>query len=258
MKLPVLAYHIGQRIDLEALRAKFQGEIEKEESSFLLYKLSDQSFIYFKDFGSVVFLNCKDQQIYNTLQFLGVTRIDMDDFPEEKFDIEVVSEQLKVEFDTVIVPYFDEDVAHIIMLNLAQSVAMFYYSNEVYTLIENNKQYLEQLQNSGKVKLSHRKMREIIGKTMNLKHKIAENLYIFETPELAWNEEDLSVLDSKLKKELEIKVRHDDLQRHIDTIKESLDLFKDLLQHRHSSQLEWIIILLILFEVIQVITEKLL
>jgi uncharacterized Rmd1/YagE family protein len=178
-------------------------------------------------------------------------------FPSEKFKIIVDSESsVSIDFDRITTPKFGEDIAHIIMLNLSQSVALIFYSNQAYDLIENSREYLTELQNSGKIGLSQRKMKKIIGKTMNLKNKIAENLYIFDTPDLAWNTETLSRLDHNLKEETDIKDRYHDLQHNINTIKETLDLFKDILQHKHSSQLEWIIILLILFEIIQVIIEK--
>jgi required for meiotic nuclear division protein 1 len=44
----------------------------------------------------------------------------------------------------------------------------------------------------------------------------------------------------------------------LEIVKENLDLFKDLLQYRNSIVLEWIIIILILVEVINLFIEKLL
>jgi len=43
----------------------------------------------------------------------------------------------------------------------------------------------------------------------------------------------------------------------LEIVKENLDLFKDLLQYRNSIVLEWIIIILILVEVINLFIEKL-
>ena len=40
-------------------------------------------------------------------------------------------------------------------------------------------------------------------------------------------------------------------------IKDNLELFRTLMQHRYSSLLEWIVIILILFEVLNVVIEKL-
>ncbi|MDA0973080.1 MAG: hypothetical protein O2867_05020 [Bacteroidetes bacterium] len=59
-----------------------------------------------------------------------------------------------------------------------------------------------------------------------------------------------------MKQELEIHQRYRAIQYKLDIITENLSLFKDLMQHRHSSVLEWIIIVLILIEVIDMIIVK--
>ena len=66
----------------------------------------------------------------------------------------------------------------------------------------------------------------------------------------------MSYLDQELSNELDIVNRHNGLQHNLDVIKENLDLFKDIMQHKHSSMLEWIIIILILFEILQVFIEN--
>lgn len=256
-KFEVHAFHVGHRIDLQRIRENYKAFLAKREQSFLLYRVDDYSYIYFKDYGSIVFMNCSTQDINDAVKSIDFDLQKLDKLPAEKFKIIVDPESaVSIDFDRITLPKFGVDIAHIVMLNLSQSVALIFYSNQAYDLIENNRIYLSELQESGRIGLSQRKMKKIIGRTMNLKNKIAENLYIFDTPDLAWNTETLSVLDNKLKEETDIKDRYHDLQHNIDTIKETLDLFKDILQHKHSSQLEWIIILLIFFEIIQVIVEK--
>lgn len=48
-------------------------------------------------------------------------------------------------------------------------------------------------------------------------------------------------------RELDITLRRY-IQENLSIVQENLELFKDLSQHIHSAQLEWIIIILILFE----------
>jgi uncharacterized Rmd1/YagE family protein len=51
-------------------------------------------------------------------------------------------------------------------------------------------------------------------------------------------------------------VRFRNIQEGLEIVKENLDLFKDIMQHRKSTVLEWIIIILILVEVVNLIAEK--
>ena len=178
--------------------------------------------------------------------------------PFEKYKIKIEEEQsITIGFDEIELPRITVDIAHIIMLNLAQSVAVDYYYSQSSNLLESSAVYSKQLEETGKIKLTRNKMRSYIGKTMNIKNKIAEELFIFDTSTLAWNTEELSEIDKKINEELNIVERHYGLQHNLAVVKENLDLFKDILQHKHSSLLEWIIIILILFEVIPIIKDLL-
>lgn len=257
IKLAAVAYHLGRRIDLKEIRKRNKCSLIKQEHSFLLYQITDNSFVYFKDYGSIVFINC-DEKIKQKLFELAFTdELVIDDLPLEKYDIIIDKEQkTEVEFDHIIVADFTIDIAHVIMLNLAQSVALDNYYKMSFSLLESMKVYALQLEQTGNIKLTRNRMRKFIGTTMNLKNRIAENFFIFDTSSLAWSTENLLQLDNQLAKELDIIDRHHGLQENLNIVKENLELFKDILQHKYSSLLEWIIILLILFEVIQLIIEK--
>ncbi|AZJ33737.1 Uncharacterised ACR, YagE family COG1723 [Tenacibaculum mesophilum] len=258
MHLQTIAYHLERRIALSAIRSQFESyELVKREHSFLLYKITNNSYIYIKDYGSVVFMNCTNDLINQIVSFLiNKENSNINNLPSEKYNI-TFSDTIEVDFGTIQIKELNDDVAHIIMLNLAQSVALMNYVNKTSYLHDKTLVYSKQLEKTGSFKLSKIQMRKFIGKTLNLKNNIAENLFVFDSPDVAWNNKDLSDLDYKLKDELDILKRHQGIENSLNVIKENLDLFNDILQHKYSSMLEWIIILLILFEVVQVIIEKL-
>jgi len=255
MEYKVVAYHIENQIDLISFRAKCKFSLLKREHSFLLYGIDKDSFMYVKDYGSIVFLNCASDFIDNIFATVLGIESSLSFSPKEEYIVEI-GKTIEVDFGKIQVDELSKDIAHIIMLNLGQSVALKDYMNKTESLHESTLTYAKQLENNGNIKLSKKQMRIFIGKTMNLKNSIAENLFIFDSSDLAWSNEELSKLDYQIKDELDIVKRHNGLQFYLNVIKENLDLFKDILQHRYSSMLEWIIIILILFEVIQVIIEK--
>lgn len=257
MSCSVVAYHLGKRIKLKTVRNKLNCKILKTEHSFLLYKLNEQSFCYLKDYGSIVFINTDEKLVKENIELILDAAIFIDDFPSEKFVLQENKEEgFHVGFDTITIPEFTVDIAHMVMLNLGQSVALDNYFEMSLALLESTKIYASELENKGKIKLTRRKMKKFIGKTMNLKNSIAENLFIFDTSNLSWTTKDLGKLDYQMREELEIVTRHHGLQHNLNVVSENLDFFKDILQHRHSSMLEWIIIILILFEIAQVLFEK--
>ncbi len=251
------AFHLERRLQLNLIRNQFTNfKLIKRERSFLLYEVTNNGYIYIKDYGSVVFINCTDDLIENTLNIISNHKKNSTDLPSETYKL-TNGNEIDVDFGEIHIKELNHDIAHIIMLNLAQSVALMNYVNKTSDLHSKTLVYSKQLEKTGTFKLSKLQMRKFIGRTMNLKNNIAEDLFVFDSPDVAWNNKDLSVLDYKLKDELDIVSRHQSIENSLNAIKENLDLFNDIMQHKYSSMLEWIIIILILFEVVQVIIEKL-
>ena len=257
-KLPIAAYHLGEKIDTRKINSNLFGKLVRSEYSFLLYQLNQNCYVYFKDYGSIVFINCTKTKITETLQYFLPESSSIDNLATENYTLIINPDApLEVNFNTIQIPEMTTDTAHIIMLNLGQSVGLDNYFEKTAYLLEDVTKFSKQLEEKGNIYLGRKRMRQFIGKTMNLKNRIAENLFIFDTSTLAWSNEHLSKLDNELRKELDIINRHHGLQHNLNVVKENLDLFQSILQHKYSSLLEWIIILLILFEVLQLIIEKL-
>ena len=248
----VVALHVGKNIVIKEARNLFNYQLIKREASFLLYEVSANSYVYIKDYGSIVFYNCNDDIINQFLTKISENEnYGVEYFNREEYQV-YKSENLEVDFNAISLNNFDIDFLHIIMLNLAQSVALEAYVKKTSSLYESTLVYTKQLEFKGRINLSKIKMRKFIGKTLNIKNTITEELFVFDTSNLAWSNENLSLLDTKLKEELDIEKRFKGLHLSLDTIKENLDLFNELSQHKYSSMLEWIIIILILFEVVQI------
>ncbi|MCW3121966.1 MAG: hypothetical protein JWQ38_1458, partial [Flavipsychrobacter sp.] len=122
-------------------------------------------------------------------------------------------------------------------------------------LIETNLQ-TQHLEKKGRLYISGRSLMKYIGRTLNLKSSIAENLYIFDSPPETWEDEDLNKIDIGLKRTFDLQIRFRHIQESLQIIKENFELFKDIMQYRSSYVLEIIIIILILFEVVNLVIEK--
>ena len=113
------------------------------------------------------------------------------------------------------------------------------------------------LERKGTLDISGRNLKKYIGKTLNLKNRIAENLYIFDSPPETWDDEQLNKIDTELKRTFDLQERFRNISEGLQIVKENLELFKDLLQYKNSNMLEWIIIVLIAVEVLNLIVDKL-
>ena len=89
-----------------------------------------------------------------------------------------------------------------------------------------------------------------------LKNRIAENLYIFDSPPETWDDENLNKIHIDLKRTFDLQERFRDIQEGLNIVKDNLELFKDLLQYRNSFRLEIVIIILILVEVQNIFVQR--
>ena len=136
------------------------------------------------------------------------------------------------------------------MLNIAQSVALEYYEELTNKLITSSREYILELEINGKISISKINLLKYIGKVLNVKNSIVDNLYILDDPNLVWDDEDLNFLNRQLKANFDINTRFKDLDYRLQIVENNLKLFTDVLNVRESSRLEWIIIILIVIEII--------
>ncbi|MBT8190607.1 MAG: RMD1 family protein [Bacteroidia bacterium] len=235
------------------------GVLLRKEPSFLLFEYGKESFIYIKDFGALVYFNISTEEVSGINKIIYETVHTTITAFKENLTVRISkNEAINASFDELVIPQISVDFVHIICLNVSQSVALFHYQSLSDKLLNDTKKYTTELELNGRVALKRKKLMQFIGATLNLKNKIAEHLYIFETPFLAWDDQNINKVDKLLNEDLEIKYRYNAIKEQLNIVKENLDHFKDLNLHQHSSKLEWIIIILILFEVIHVLVEKVL
>jgi uncharacterized Rmd1/YagE family protein len=89
-----------------------------------------------------------------------------------------------------------------------------------------------------------------IGKVLNVKNSIVDNLYILDDPNLVWDNEELNLLNRQLKTNFDINTRFKDLDYRLQIVENNLTLFTDVLNVRESSRLEWVVIILIALEIV--------
>jgi len=170
----------------------------------------------------------------------------------DEFDIETDAKDINYGYNKIEIPSPDIDELRLIMLNVSQSVALDYYNQQTNTLLEETNSHTQVLERKGKIDLGGIKLKKYIGRTLNLKNRISGNLYIFDSPEETWENENLNKLDIGLKKTFDLQARFRTIQEGLSIVKENMELFKDLLQNRNSVTLEWVVIILILVEVINI------
>lgn len=251
MAISLHACHFGDRLDFVRVDEVMESEALRMDPTFRLFQISEDAFVYFKDFGAVVFVNVSEDEQKSLFR-----RMNFDDLSPERYFIEVSKTAPKREdFSNIVIPEYNVDMLHITCLNVAQSLALDHYQKEVDQLLEKTRLMSSELERTGRINYSRKRLAKLIGEIMNLRNRMVDNLYIFEAPPLAWQDPELTKIDEMMSNRFDFSNRHKSIQNSVSVIKENHEFFNDLLQHKHSSLLEWIIIILILFEVVHVLIK---
>lgn len=252
-----LAYQVATHINLKQVKSQLDGTLLFSDSDELFFKTSEDKFVYIFQYGMLCCFNMSKDEISKIiLDLKAFSKGFIDDKISEEIDVTIEANILKVQFNNIILPEINEEMIRLVMLNASQSVALNRFSEITEALLIETNEHTKYLETRGKLDISGNKLKRFIGKVLNIKNKISENLYIFDSPDITWEDEQLNRLNLELKKTFDLKDRYHLIHDRIEIIKENLELFKDIMDHRESSRLEWIIIILILVEVVDMFILK--
>ncbi len=250
---------VASQLDLKGIKAFLEIKPASDSSTELLYNLEDDRYQYYFNYGVIVFSGHSEEEIGKAVQAIQpYARTPVTHWLRDDHEICLdPNSELEFAFDQVIVNHLDFKVVRISMLNLAQSVALDRYHEVSESLLTEIKVFTRDLETTGRLSINRRNMLKFIGKALNTQNDIADNIYIFDAPELVWEDEYADRLHKGLMKHFDLRVRFSEIEYTLRIIEENLSVFREISNQRQSNLLEWIIIILILVEVINLFISKL-
>ncbi|MDA8621480.1 RMD1 family protein [Psychrosphaera sp.] len=208
------------------------------------------------DYGVVVFWAVEEDERKALINRLCRNENTPSDVIEDHYRF-IVSEELKVNKDTVYLPNDNALTRLAISHGLAQSIKLVEYEHKAQSTISDYSHLPEALANTGKIALNRREIAKIRGRLFSTKSDIILHYGLLDTPEFFWEYPEHENNYNAVVRYLEIHQRVDLLSKKLATIHELFDMLADEQKHQHSSILEWIIIWLIAIEVVIYVGEKL-
>ncbi|NJB35261.1 RMD1 family protein [Croceivirga sp. JEA036] len=252
MENKAVAMHIAGAIDIAKCRDLQLGSLIFGDRDELFFKDQD-AYIYLFKYGMISYYGYTSERVATLLNQLQPhtdqwqVECLMDDitlkFVAETPWVRVTNNKVTLKNDNV-------EGIRLTLMHLAQSVALDYFSRLSEQIIKETRKHTTFLEMHGKLDIGGKKLKRHIGKVLNINNQISENLYIFDSHEVTWEDENLDKLDKDLKRIFDLKERYRTIKEQGNIIKENLSLFKDIMDHKESSRLEWIIIILILVEIL--------
>jgi uncharacterized Rmd1/YagE family protein len=170
-------------------------------------------------------------------------------FEYDEFDI-TLGDRPRIHNDRIWIPDYSPLTRLGISYGLAQSVKLEAFERTIRETIESTRSIPNELATKGRILLSSREIRRKMGELFLERSSI--NLYfdVLDTPELIWDYPELESLYHMTALYLDIEARVEVLNQRLSIVHELFEMLDNELKYKHSSKLEWVIILLIMAEVI--------
>lgn len=259
-RIKLSAFFVASQLDIKGIKTFLDIKPLSDSSSDLFYSFSGGKYQYYTNYGVIAFAGYGENEMKWAIK--AVSQYQKNPGTEWlRDDHDLCQEEgaaIAFEFDEVVLDKLDEKVVRIVMFNLAQSVALDHYHDVSEGLLTEVKGFANQLELTGKLRISRKNMMRFLGRALNTQNDIAENIYIFDAPELVWDDEYLDKLHRGLIKHFDLRVRFSEVEYTLRIIEDNLTVFREIIHQRESSLLEYIIILLILVEVFDLLITKIL
>lgn len=258
MEIRLTAFHVAKQLDLKGIRAFLEAKPAAEASSELFYSFPGNRYQYFFNYGIIVFCGYSQEEMEGAIETASsYMRFAVSHTTRDEFAILYEEDAgMRFEFHRVILGTLTDEVFRIVMLNLAQSLALDYYVNTAENLLMEIKGFTNQMERTGNLRIRRKNMMRFLGRALNTQNSIVENIYIFDVPELVWEKEYLDKLHQGLIQHFDLRLRFRGVEYMMRMIEANLEVFSEILNQRESNLLEIIIILLILVEVFDLFITK--
>jgi len=249
MKLTVV--HLQQNnVSKESIELVCGMRLEKSIEQMLVGK-NETGYIYFTKFGTVCFLGFSRSQIVSILRAIQIENADnYESHIYQDYEIiidDTLDKNFKVSNNEVRIQKIDDGFLSIIAIVVSQSVGLERFEQ---LLDENMSKSRKLLNIQGRFLLFKRKnLLKFAVFLANIRQDMIVDLYLLDKPNITWDDEVAESLYNKLSDIFELKDRHTMVEYKLSLIRDNISFMMDAINHQNSEFLEWIIIILIAFEI---------
>lgn len=179
-----------------------------------------------------------------------LSTIEMDHFGYRQGDETTLRTHERFRLDVIQLESDEQMIKLAISYGLAQSIKLEAFEEAVKDTIKKNKHLPEEIATRGIVSLSRRAIFKRMGEIFIARSSININIEYLDAPEFFWRNPNLEPFYLMTIKFLDVPNRVMALNQKLSILQELMDILNSQVQHRYSSFLESIIILLITVEII--------
>lgn len=255
-KLPINGYSICEEINLKIKFTLMESNfiLRQEEECHIYYDQTNSKYLFVFDFGVVIFWNFKDVEeklLLRKMEKIIVNKYALDDTEKDTmfFSLNTV-ETSKIDDKTIYLTSDDIEEKFAQSYAFAQSLKLLIFESKVEKTIADTEEIPKNLAKSGEIDLSQKKVYQMIGSIFILRSSVNLLSGMLDTPECFSNKNIWENIYHQAYDHHDIEERIRIINERLDLIKELYDMLNDDLHNKHTANLEWIVISLILIEVL--------
>lgn len=262
------AFAIGGDLDLNRLavrlgidrKYRWEEPMRLNPVTFTPSAASDAVWVYLFYFGGIVFLNCSDDIIARCIEGLKQHLEQLREQPQLRFredyrlEINPAAEP-SITNDCAVMPVFKQELLEIICFVIAKSVALERIEEHVDAVFDEVGVMINRL-GQGVLELPDKRLAKLASVVLGFKYTSIAHIMVLDKPESTWDNEEADRFYLTISNLFELRPRYQEIKHKAETLLDVTDVFSSLSHARRSARLEWIIIILIAFEIIMALWQK--
>jgi len=215
--------------------------------------------VFIFSFGALVFVNFASSDITDALSYLATLDPNMPGFGATKYaddyQLTIGGDELSVTYDELIAPALEPYYLELIAVILAKSTALERIEDEVGKVFDDVEVIINQLK-KGKMALSDEQLARISGRILSYRYTSISYIMILDRPDVVWRIQEAQELYLELEHLFELPDRYEKVTHKTETLLDITRVFADLYHAKRGTRLEWLVIILIAFEIVISLVDK--
>jgi required for meiotic nuclear division protein 1 len=219
------------------------------------YGKSDTLHVVLSPFGVLTLIAGDKKKVLEALSLLQIS-LDTENLITQDYPIFIDPElphTFEVNNDAIHLKEASTLNFNIIALAISQSVGLEHYEKRLDTLFAQSRRIVESIHTFSFTRRSH--LMQFAKRLALTRHDMVSNLLLLDKPNILWDNAEAEALYTRLAFILELYDRHEIALSKLSQIKEDVMLVMDIINHKKSEFLEWIIIILIGVEIVMGLIE---
>ena len=247
------SFAMTELIDFIEGSTEFDGSMTLYGDVLLIKQKHLRREIFVFEYGVVVFFNFHPTKEANFLNLMKrFEHGPLAKYECEDFDFSYSTEYGKsgVSNDEIILGTHTSLEKLSVAFAVAQCTKLSVYEERIAAESDSSKHLSETLAKTGSIGLTQREISKKLGTLFAERNNVNLHFDVLDSPEFFWQEDKMKHVYDSLFQYLELGKRVETLNKRLGIMKEFFDLLNSQMERKHSNNLEWIVIWLIVFEVI--------